>query len=211
VARILIDFVVSFGAAVCAGVPLGALAGLLAWVVGRRLHIFERAEQRKERRQRDTLRAAESLEDLRDEVADLIEKVPQWRGAMTSVEWGKVFNISTPIWDGIQHIGGVERSASREVVQRLARFYGGLSQARTWVRVVGESWMVAEDQVVNAGAKRTAFAAMAVQGLDQARNAGEGLVEMLDWEIERLRGQLKALGWDVPGDAERGEDEEEQV
>lgn len=194
-----------------AGVPLTLLAGLVAWVVGRRLDVFEQAKERKGRQRRETRRALDWLRLLRGEVPDLVDKIPQWRGALKSVEWGKVFNIGTPIWELAERSGELARLGDPQVLRKLGLFYHWLGRTKEWVPLIAQSWMVPESLVVSAGPKRDALIAMAVQGLDQAGKAGDGLVAMLDSEIERLTKRLEALGGGVSADAQRPEDEGGEV
>ncbi len=194
-----------------AGAPLALLAGLVAWVVGTRLNVFEQARERKARQRRETWRALDWLRLLRGEVPDLVDKIPQWRWALKSVKWGKVFNIGTPIWELAERSGELARLGDPQVLRKVGWFYHWLGRTKEWVPLIAQSWMVDESLVVSAGAKRDALIAMAVEGLDEAGRAGDGLVAMLDSEIERLTERLEALGGDVPGEAQRSGDEGGEV
>lgn len=205
------ELVVNFLADLCAGSLLALLGAFLAWTVGQKLNLFKRGEERKGRQRRATRRAIEWLLLLKDEIEDLVGKVPQSRGALRSVAWGKVFNISTPIWDLVEQSGELGGVANPDLLRRLARFYHGLSHTKEWVPLIGESWMVDDSRVADVGAKREALIGMAVQGLDQARKAGAGLAAELDSEVDRLRARLTDLGGDVPPDGEGSDGEEKRV
>ena len=197
------DVAANWVGGLAAGVPVALLAAFLAWRVGRRLNWFQVQEEQRERERREADRAIQWLELLAGEVSYLEKLMPQWRDAVQSKEWGRVFIIWTQFWDLAVQSGELGRLATPRLLRRLARLYEGLRHAEAWVGVLGQSWMADDSRVASARAKRKAFIGLAVQGLDQAQKAADGLGEQLEAEIKRLRRRLKELGGHVPGDAER--------
>lgn len=204
--EVVVNFVVNAAADLCAGCVVALLAAMLAWRVGKRLNLFEQAEERKQRLARESHRASQWMRLLKDEVSTLVEMIPQWRKALLSTSWGKVFNISTPIWNLADRSGEVAKLVEPELVGDLSKLYNALGDVKTWLALIAESWMIGEDQVVNPGAKRQALVGMAVQGLDKARAATDGLEKRIEGEITRLSRTAARLGVHLPDEEEVGAD-----
>ncbi len=184
--ELAVNFLANAAADLCVGPVLALLGAFLAWQVGKRLNLFEQAEERRQRLARESARATEWMTLLSDEVRRLAKNIPQWRAALLSTPWGKIFNISTPIWDPAQLSGEVARLGDPAVLGDLGRLYEALANVKTWVPLIAQSWMVSEDDVVNPAAKRAALIGMALQGLDEAADAADGLEERIQGEIARL-------------------------
>jgi hypothetical protein len=181
------DFLSNWCADCCAGVLLTLLgAGLLAYWVGKRLHVAELAEQQKQRRQQGIRRAILYLELLRlKEVEPLIEQIPGWRKRI-----GEEYQIQTPLWFGVIGQGAeLAGTVSPDLLSRLATFYQGLVYAKRGVNFLIESWLVESRRHDNAKLSKwqRRFKEMQEEGLEQADRAGDGLAAAIESEIGRLR------------------------
>ena len=188
------NFVANAAADLCVGPVLALLGAFLAWQVGKRLNLFEQAEERRQRLARESARAAEWMTLLSDEVGRMVKFIPEARTAVLSKPWGMIFNVGTPIWALAQLSGEVARLVDPGVLGDLSRVYEALADVETWVPLIAQSWMVDERHVVNAPAKRTALVGMVVQALDKAGDAADGLEKRMAGEIARLSKAAARLG-----------------
>jgi len=205
------DLVSNFYADVLAGLLLAPLAALLAYLVGKKLHFIELAQQQKKRDQNEFRRAIRYLRLLQvREVGPLLRYLPDWRRRR-----GEEFQIQTPLWFGVVRQGGeLAGVVSPDLLSRLATFYQGFVYAKRGVNFLAESWLVevqtSRDRIDELGLLQAEFNRMMDEGLEQADNAGEGLTGDIESEIIRLKGRLAETGLPA-SDIEKLENELEAI
>lgn len=177
------DVTANFVGGLAAG---GAVTALIGWWVGKRLRLWEVArEQRRERRER-VRRALGYLDLISKELPGLVEEIPTKREQLKKHKWGKVFPIPMPVWDVVGDSPELVALLERDLLRKLAKFYGGLAQAKQYMPLLARSWFVTAG-ITHEDEKRRALVTMVADGLNRAEKAGSGLVEEVDKEIERLK------------------------
>jgi hypothetical protein len=192
------DVLANFVADVCAGVLLGSVA---AFVVGKKLHLLGLAQEQKQRKQQQTLRAIRYLRLLQvKEVGLLVPKISGWREGIR--DWyQEEHQIQTPLWFGVLKQGGeLAAIVNPTLLSALATFYQGLVYAKRGVNFLLENRQAQARGDFYAGARRglgpweEKFEGMVDEGLAQADRTGQGLLDDVADEIERLKGELRKTG-----------------
>lgn len=189
------DLLSNFCADLCAGLVLALLAAGLAYMVGKKLHIIELAQQQKERDQIAIQRAIRYLHLLQvREIGPLVRDIPDWLERI-----GQEFQIQTPLWFGVvgqgEELAGV---VSPVLLSDLATFYQGLVYAKRGVNFLMAGWtgraQTNGDRVHELFRWQVRFNDMMKEGLSQAAAAGEGLTAKIESEIDRLKADLTDAG-----------------
>ena len=177
----------------CAGLLLLLLAVVLGFLADRKLHFYHLALQQRERKRQAILRAIRYLKLLQvNEIAPLVRDIPGWLEKI-----GEEYQIQTPLWFGVVRQGGeLAGVANPTLLSTLATFYQGLVYAKRGVNHLLESWLVEAGAVRldELRVRQDRFKEMQKEGLQQAREYGEGLTAEIHAEIERLKTDLAKTG-----------------
>lgn len=185
------DFFANFFSDLLVG---GLLGALLAWIIGKVLSRFDRNEQRKEEKISTMNKALRYLEILREEVNEVMNKLPAQINAFNETGWGRIIRIPTPRWDVLKPSGELPNYLDPPILASIALFFDDLDFANKNIDLVYKSWITPNPETISGmKLKLDSFVKVTLLSLNQAQDRGKYLPEKIDLEIARLENLLKLI------------------
>jgi len=162
-----------------------------AWMVGKRLNIWEQAQQRKREKAAEIEKAVRYLEFLKEEVEDISKELPGMTKAFEATGFGTLVSIRSSCWEVLLPSGELPKVIGAGLLQSLARFYGQMAHVNRMQDYISRAWLAPHrDSVPGMKEKMQAGVIMTVRSLKEAQKLGATLPNDIDKEIKRLSAEL---------------------
>lgn len=176
------DFLANFFSDLAVGAILGSF---LAWWIGRRLGLFELAQQRKANSIEETKRAISYLEWFKKDVRTLMSITSHDISFVMDDTYTAVVPMTINMWDVVLPSGDVPKLLSPDVLGHLIQFYQYADRARRLADIV-----LVNPDILQANALYAKDTLL--EDLEAMLDTAPDLMAMLDAEAKRLQGRL---GW----------------
>lgn len=172
----------------------GIIGTILGWYLGRTLQWEERDQQQKDALISDKQKAVQYLKLLRDEIADLKDRLPKELTDFNETGWGREIRIESPFWETVDKGGELPKLLHPNMVKYITQFYGHVELARRGRDLLIESWLISNPQAVpGIKMKQSTFMEITTSNLQEAIREAPNLLNHIDDNVSALKEQIRIL------------------